>query len=151
MKILMIKQPGGVFVPASETEADKTTRFKNGSFCEFEVKQKRNGPFHRKFFAMLNVGFDAFEPGIKEHKGMPVQKNFDRFRKDVIAAAGFYDVVVNINGDVRAEAHSISFSKASEEEFEKIYSAVCNVLLLKVLRNYTRDDLDSVVEQIIRF
>lgn len=151
MEVLLTKTPQGYLIPLGESEADKCKRFKIGSTVRAEVSALRNGKFHRKFFVMLTVGFEAFDPPESEHKGLPVQKNFERFRKDCIIAAGFYDAVVNLNGEVRAEARSMSFASMDDEEFERVYSAVANVLLQRVLRNYTRADLDEVVERMLGF
>lgn len=150
MKILLQRVPDG-FVPADDDAFEKCKRFKTGSLVELEVTEVRNYQFHKKFFALLKVGFDAWEPTVEEHRGMPVQKNFDRFRKDVTIAAGFYEQVVNIRGDVRAEAKSIAFGNMSEEEFGKLYNSVVDVLLQRVLKHYKREDLDHVVKQIMDF
>lgn len=150
MKINLIKQEQ-VLIPVTPSDEDKISSIKSGQFLEVDIKQKRNLKFHRKFFAMLNIGFEAFEPDQKDYKGQVAVKNFDRFRKDVIILAGFYDATYDIQGNLKLEAHSISFGKMSEDEFNKVYNACCNVLLLKVLHNYTREDLDSVVEQLTRF
>lgn len=151
MEVLLTKTPQGYMIPLSESEADKCKRFKVGSTVRAEVSAMRNWKFHKKFFAMLDVGFDAFDPPESEHRGLPVQKNRERFRKDCIIAAGFYDAVANLNGEVRAEAHSISFASMDDAEFERVYSAVADVLLQKVLRNYTRADLDEIVERVMGF
>ena len=112
-------------------------------------KRKRNVKFHRKFFALLHIGFEAFEPEITEFKGHPVQKSFERYRKDVICAAGFYDVIANLNGDIRREAHSISFGSMSEEAFAELYSNCIDVTLRRVLTNYTRDDLEQQINRVL--
>ena len=150
MKILLQRVPSG-FVPADDDAEEKCKRFKIGSLVNLDVHEVRNYNFHKKFFALLKVGFDHWEPPVGEHHGMPVQKNFERFRKDVVIAAGFYDLVSNIRGDVRAEAKSIAFGSMSEDEFGKLYNAVVDVLLQRVLKNYKRDDLDHVVKQIMDF
>lgn len=150
MEVSLIKQ-GGAFVPADEQSAEAMCSIKAGKALRCKVTQMRNYRFHKKFFALLDIGFDAWEPVDQEYKGLPVQKNRERFRKDCIIAAGYYDAVSNINGDVRAEAKSISFGRMSEEEFSKLYGAVVQVLLTRVLKNYTREDLDSVVDQIVGF
>ena len=150
MKVNLIKQ-GQALMPATPSDEDKITSIKSGKFLEADIKQKRNLKFHRKFFAMLNIGFEAFEPEQKDYKGQIAVKNFDRFRKDVIILAGFYDATYDIQGNLKLEAKSISFGKMEDDEFNKVYNACCNVLLLKVLHNYTREDLDSVVEQLTRF
>jgi len=149
-ELLLMKTPQGL-IPTDEEQSELMKRVKVGKVIKVKWSEVRNYDFHKKFFAMLNLGFDAFEPPEQTFRGMRVEKNFDRFRKDCVIQAGYYDVAVNLNGDVKAEAHSISFGRMSQEEFEKVYNAVANVLLLKVLRNYTRPDLDRVVEQLIRF
>lgn len=122
-----------------------------GEFVRMGYVKPRNIKFHRKFFAMLKVGFDAWEPRRKKWRGMPVQKNFNRFRKDVTIAAGFYEIVATASGGVRHEAKSISFAAMDDTEFETVYSAVADVLLQGVLTRYTRADLDQVVERLMRF
>lgn len=151
MEIMVIKTAAGHIIPSLEVDFDKLKRFKIGVPFSVTVKQPRNSKFHRKFMAMLNIGFDAFEVEVKEHNGFPVQKDFDRFRKDVIIAAGFYDLVSDIKGNVKAKAKSISFSNMDDEKFERVYSAAINVLLQRVLKSYTRDDLDRVVDQVLGF
>lgn len=146
----MLRTPNG-YIPADDAQAECLRRHKTGKLYRMEFKEVRNGKFLRKFFAMLNVGFDAFEPGGKEWKGEPVAKNFDRFRKDCTILAGFYEATYDINGGVKLEAKSIAFGNMDEDEFERVYSAVADVLLSRVLKNYTRADLDRVVDQILGF
>jgi hypothetical protein len=38
-----------------------------------------------------------------------------------------------------------------QEEFDGLYSSVIDVVLARILTNYTRDDIDSVVNQILGF
>lgn len=150
MELRVTKTPAGL-IPADEVSADALRSLPTGKVLQGKFTQPRNPRFHRKFFALLQVGFDAWEPPEAEYRGLPVQKNFDRFRKDCVIAAGYYEVVSNLRGEVRAEAKSISFGRMSEDEFRKLYSAVANVLLQRVLKTYTREDLDRVVDQIVGF
>ena len=149
--LTLTKRIDGAMVAANEEDALILDRLRIGDSISASWKKKRNAKFHRKFFAMLDVGFNAFEPEEYEYNGIPAQKSRERFRKDVICQAGYYELVVNLRGEVRAEAKSISFSKMGEDEFEELYSQCANVLLQKVLRNYTREDLDQQVAMIIGF
>lgn len=149
--IVLMKAPGGYLVPCDEPSRELVNQWRVGQGVRAEVKKARNLAFHRKFFAMLNVGFDAWEPPQPAHRGLPVAKNFERFRKDVLIAAGFYEPVVNLRGDVRAEPKSISFGSMDDDEFAQVYSKVADVLLQKVLRTYTREDLDRVVNELMEF
>lgn len=114
----------------------------------------RNPLFHRKFFALLTVGYEAWEPPRKRktYKGIPVLKNFERFRADVTILAGYYVQTFGLDGKMTLEPKSISFAKMGEDEFQKLYSAVADVLLAKVLSTYKgREELDDVVDRIVGF
>lgn len=150
-EIILTKAANGTLVPVDPQASEFISKLKLGGGVVATVKKHRNPAFHRKFFALLNLAYDAWEPGIKEHRGMTVQKNFDRFRKDIIISAGFYDVVVNLKGEIRAEAKSINFSSMDDADFADLYDKSIAVILAKILTNYTRDDLDRVVEQIMAF
>lgn len=151
MDMFLLKHERGFLYPADELEAEKVKKMKVGVLIRADVVQVRNAMFHRKFFALLRVGFEAFDvPEGKTYKGFPVQKDFEQFREDVIIAAGFFTVTYRINGDTRVKAKSISFARMKPEDFERLYSQVADVLLQKVLAHYqNRANLDNVVNQIL--
>ena len=125
-----------------------------GELIRCEMAFPRNGRFHRKFFALLSVGFDAWETSRKHktYKGRPVEKNFETFREDVTVLAGFYDQHYDLRGRMVLRAKSIRFAKMDEAEFERLYAAVADVLLQHVLTRYAgREELDAVVEKIAGF
>jgi hypothetical protein len=132
----------------------RITKFEAGECIQIDVVQPRNSKFHRKFFALLDVGFESWDPERKHksYRGMPVAKNKEQFREDVTIMAGYYEQTFDLRGNLKLKAKSISFAKMEQEEFEELYSAVATVLLEQVLSNYKdRAELDSVVEQIIGF
>ena len=61
MKIAMIKTPQG-FVPASEDDREAVAGIKVGETIHGEFARMRNPAFHRKFFALLNMAYDYWEP-----------------------------------------------------------------------------------------
>lgn len=150
-EIILMKGAGGALVPFDPMAAQYIAGLKAGYGVRLKATTVRNILFHRKFFAMLGVGFDAWETPETEYEGMKVEKDFEKFRKDATILAGFFTPVYNMKGEVRLEAKSISFANMEADEFERLYSAVVNVLLRKVLKNYTREDLDEVVERILQF
>lgn len=125
----------------------------DGEMVRVHYAQPRNTKFHRKFFALLNVGFEHWNPGRtrKTYKGLPVEKNFDRFREDITILAGYYEQTYDLRGRMRLQAKSISFAKMEQADFEALYDSVANVLLQHILQNYKREDLDEVVEKLIAF
>lgn len=150
-ELKLIKVSSTVLSPATEEDVESLSKIKIGEVIRCKYSRYRSYKFHKKYFALLNHAFDFWEMDGVEYKGQPVQKNFERFREDIQILAGFGYPVVNINGEVRYRSKSISFGKMSEEEFEKLYSKVIDVILGKILTSYTKEDLDDVVDQIIGF
>lgn len=122
-----------------------------GEVISAEIRRPRNYEFHKKYFALLNIAYDVWEPTTKIFKGKVPEKNFDRFREDIVILAGYYELVIDIKGDAKARAKSISFGNMGEDEFACLYSKTINVILKHVLTNYNRSDIDEVVNKIIEF
>lgn len=147
---IYLKKINHSLVPADDEAANFVFNLSDGETYKADVVKPRNLKFHRKFFALLNYAFDHFDIDV-EYKGQKIEKNFDRFREDIQILAGYGEPTYTINGDVRFKSKSISFGSMPESEFEDLYSAVINVILRKILTGYTRADLDSVVENVLRF
>ena len=141
----------GCLIPQDDAAAEFIQKMKAGELLRGDFKRVRNYKFHRKYFALVGYAFDQWEPSELQYQGQPVRKTIGRFRKDVAILAGFFETTVNLKGDVRLEAKSISFAQMDELEFEQLYSATVDVVLSRILTNYTRADLDAVVENLLRF
>ncbi len=128
----MIKMPGGALAPASEVEADKMSRFKNNELYEIEIKLSRNVGYHRMCFSFFNHCFAYWN---SENEYIEERTSFDLFRKNMIVLAGYYDKFYTIDGVVRIEAKSISFSAMSQDEFEALYKALIRVAVSKIFVN----------------
>lgn len=150
-EIVVIKTSGGLLAPADQPTADYLAKVRVGEVVKVKATRMRNPGHHRKFFALLNFAFDAWEPVEKLYKGEPVQKNFEQFRADVVILAGYYDTAIRLNGDTRVTAKSISFGSMGQDEFDSLYSATVDVILARILKSYTRADIDQVVERLLAF
>ena len=138
--------------PAHDSDLEALKKIKAGETVRLNMKRVRNYQFHKKYFALLNYAFDVWDPPdvdvpVYLRDAIP-EKNFDRFRRDIIILAGFYETTVRLNGDVRVEAKSISFANMSEDEFEQLYDKTIDVIVKHCLRNYSGDELRSIVEQV---
>ena len=143
-----------MLAPEDDEAVEWLQGVKNGTVLSAEVKKPRNYKFLKKYMALLRLAFDSWEPAIGELNGMPVIKNFHRFRKDIAIASGFYELTVNIKGETRAEAKSISFANMSEEEFNALYQKTITLLLTKyqILSGYKdAEEVDRVVNDVLRF
>lgn len=154
---LMLGRGRGYSLVPFDPKAEEFIRgLKAGDGVWVKVRKVRNAKFHRKFFALLNLAFDAWEPGEegRTYRGQAVAKNFERFREDVMILAGHYDVTYKINGDIRLVAKSISFGKMDELEFNDVYRDVFNVLWDRVLekaRFASREEVERIVNQLLAF
>jgi len=153
-----VKHPGGSFVPATDEDKAFADKIGAGEIVKLKMTRARNYQFHKKYFSLLNLAFDFFEPppipGDPEKKWMKdvvPEKNFERFRKDIAILAGYYDATYRVDGSVRIEAKSISFGSMSEDEFERLYSATVDVVLKHVCTQFTGKMLDEVVDQVLSF
>lgn len=126
-----------------------------GELFTLETIFPRNPKFHRKMFALLSVGFDSWEPDRKRfnYNGRAIEKNFERFREQVLIMAGHYDQVFSLRGDkMELVAKSISYAAMDDAEFETLYSAVIDVLLREVCTRYAgRSELEAVADKFMGF
>ena len=154
MKLFFKKMPGGTLAPADDEAVEWLQKTKTGDVISAEVARPRNYRFLSKYMVLLHLAYDAWEPAVAEYKGQPVVKNFHRFRKDIAIATGFYELTVNLKGETRAEAKSISFAHMSEEDFNALYQKTITLLLVKyqMLSGYkSAAEVDQVVNEILRF
>jgi len=151
----IFRRSGNALLAEDEDAAELLRGIGNGEAVEVEIKRPRNLAFHRKWFALAKKIFEVWEEVSEPvmHKGHPIQRNFDRFRKDLIIMTGNYDVVVNIKNEPRLEAKSISFAGMSQTDFEDLYSKTIDVALQKILAGtaWTEGRLRECVEDIVRF
>ncbi len=148
----LVKTQAGFFPADAETE-EVTNKVKIGGVIHGDFKQMRNPQFHRKFFAMLNVGFGMWVPGEFEHNGKAIEAepNFESFREWSIIKSGFYIVRGYPDGSARAVAKSISFAKMDNIEFERVYSTVLDVILRYVCPDVSKPEYEQSVESLLRF
>lgn len=155
MDIMLMKTPGGSLAPVDAEAREMVDKLKLGQGIQASVRRARNVRFHRKGMALFRLAYDVWEPLTPlEYKGLPVAKDFERFRKDMTILAGFYKAVYNARGEVRLEAESIRFSSMSEERFEEVFNAVLNVVWSRVLKaaGYASvEDVEEVIEELLRF
>ena len=149
-----IKLPNSTLVPASDNDREMLSRIRIGDPVKLTFTRSRNYKFLKKYFSLLNLAFDFWEPpehgeGSAWKEKIPVEKNFETFRHDIAILAGYYNATYRINGDIRFEAKSIAFANMSEDDFEKLYSASINVILKNIMHNYTEAELRQSVEGMI--
>jgi len=152
-----IKSPSGVLTPASDADKAEIDKLRSGQAVRVKFTRVRNLKFHRKWFALARFAYDYWEPTVKVKEArralaFEAERNFDRFRKDLIILAGYYEAFYRIDGTVRVEAKSIAFENMSEEEFEKLFSATIDVVLKHICPQYTEEQMrNEIVDMTMAF
>ena len=120
MKILLENTLSGL-KPLYPSDYDEKRKLKIGETYEADVKLPRNIGFHRKFFAMINLG----------HQNTSLEMPFEAYRRLMIIKAGFFNAYHTDKG-VYYEAQSIAFSSMDEDTFEDVYSRVLDVIIADI-------------------
>lgn len=154
MEVFLTKTMSGALIPMDQ-DTEAFTRFKAGSVIRCDVKEMRNGKFFRKWWALVKVGFDLWTetaPSI-EYKGVEIEPNFDRFRKDLTVLSGYYDPVFNVKGEVRMEPKSLQWSKMDEMEFAELYQKTLTTIINKIIphRKISEQELQDWANRVMEF
>jgi hypothetical protein len=149
--LVLAKATDNTLVPLDDQSVAYIARFARGAGFTASVRQHNNPAFHRKLMALFQHAFEAWEPADLYYQGEPVRKEFTQFRKDLTILAGYYDPCVTVRGKVLPVARSLNFSTMEHAEREALFSAVIDVVLGRILTNYTRADLDNVLAQTLGF
>jgi len=87
MQLSLVKLPGGTLMPLTDNDKSLVDKKRVGTVLEAHFKENRNPRFHRKFFALLNLGFDYWTP--KGGAISPHERNLVcRFAKELSKLGG---------------------------------------------------------------
>ena len=82
--------------------------------------------------------------------GLPIVKNLEQFREDIIIMTGHYFIVQRINGHTY-KAKSISFGKMTSEEFNDLYKRTQDILWEKILPKLNDQDKKNFENELLNF
>ena len=105
-------------MPLYPSDYDEKRKLKLGETYEADIKRPRNIGFHRKFFALINLG----------HQNTSLEMPFETYRRYVIMKAGYFNSYITPKGTL-IEAQSISFSSMDEDTFSDLYSRALDVII----------------------
>ena len=134
MKLLCKNTITGL-VPLYPSDYDNKRKLKLGQDYECEITNPRNVGFHRKFFALVNIG----------HENTQLNMPFETYRKYMIMKAGYFNTYQTPKG-LYYEPESISFSSMSQDRFEEVYSRVLDKIIEDI--GATKEDIEN---QLINF
>lgn len=112
----LIKTREGYFLPAYPSDWESSKRIKVGT--EVYAIQARNPQFHRKYFALLKIGFE----------NQDTYNDLEIYRQVIVIKAGYVHWVEGKDGHSYPLPQSISFEKMKQENFEKLYAATLEII-----------------------
>ena len=142
MAIIYLKKlSNGCLVPSLDQDAEKLKPWKIGEILRAEIKKQRNGKFHRKLFALLNLAFENQEK----------YKTFEDFFVEIKLKTGHYREHVTTKGKMIYIPKSISYSNMDELEFTVFYKKVINVIVENFMIGSTEEEIEKEVSLILSF
>lgn len=114
--MFLVKLASGNYIPSDDKSYEESSKIAVGT--EIRGVKARNIKFHRKAFALMNLGFsnqDKFE-------------SFEVYRKVIIIRAGYFDEAPTKHGEVYYIAKSLSFENMSANDFDTFYESALNVI-----------------------
>jgi hypothetical protein len=120
-------------VPLYPSDFDQKRKLKLGADYEVEIKNPRNIGFHRKFFALLNVG----------HENTGLDMPFETYRRYLTIKAGFFNAYQTPKG-IFYEAMSISFASMEQDQFEEVYSRIMDEVVRDI--GVSSEDINKQLE-----
>jgi hypothetical protein len=132
----LTKLKNGHYAPYDTTDHDASAKIPVGEVVK--ATAARNLKFHKKLFALLDIGYK------NQREGNEITST-EVYRKLKTVEAGFYDEAIDRDGVVHKFPHSLSFDTMGAEKFERVFNAVLDVLA-KDMDN-APEDLKKEVEQ----
>ena len=118
--------------PLYPADHEEKKRLKIGEEYEAEIRRPRNYLFHKKFFALVNVGWNNTQ------LDMP----FETYRRYVTMKAGYFKIYKTPKGEL-VEPESIGFASMDQSTFEELYSRVLDVIIDDI--GVSGDDIESEI------
>lgn len=129
---------GTVFVPTLDSDPDKLSV---GEVIRVEWTRPRNHRMHRKFWALVKVGFDNQSHYV----------TLDQFRHVLMIELGRATPVFTIDGIQHWIPESISFAKMDQSEFDRLYDQVLDLLVRKYVAGADPRQLNAAAEAVLGF
>ena len=127
------------FVCATDDDLEKKKKLKLNEVYQFKYSLYRNYEFHKKFFALINIGWEY----MSEKQATYFNHSIDGFRESMTISAGFYNQTYNFTKNEWTQtAKSIKFDKMSEEEFQDLYNKVKDVIFSIIQHKLTKDEYE---------
>lgn len=112
----LMKRKDGAYSPMDDNDYQASAKLAPGSVVKATVP--RNYKFHKKAFALLQLGFDNQDKF----------ESFEIYRKYQTILAGYFDEVPSKDGEAIPIPKSLAYDAMSAEDFEKWFNATLELI-----------------------
>lgn len=131
MKLLLRNTIHGL-IPIYPSDTDEKKKLKLGQDYEADIKTPRNYQFHKKLFALFNLGCQNSKMDLP----------FDVYRKIMTVRAGFFTAYSTDKG-VYYEPDSLSFTAKDDTQIAEVYSRVMDAIIKDI--GGTSEDIEKAL------
>ena len=138
--IINLVKRSGVLMPSLDADELLLDSISRGEVVQAKISRPRNGAHHRKFFAMIQIVVANSD-----------YENSDQVLHLLKLKLGYFEQVINTNGQVTYLPRSISFAKMDQSNFNEFYNQSINIVLRDFLTDWKNSDIENAINEIIRF
>lgn len=120
-------------IPLYDSDLDEKKKLRLGEVYRAKIYQPRNLAFHRKFFALVNLGAENTKLDMPQ----------EAYRGYVTMKAGFFDTFHTDKGTMILPK-SIAFDKMDDIEFQEVYKRVREVISKDI--GATNEEIDKELQ-----
>lgn len=151
MSLYIVKDEDCHLVAAFNSDFERIKKLKNLEIYEVTIKQPRNGKFHRKFFALMNITVTQLPEGFHiktpDGKHKIYIEDVDALLENLKILVGHVEFKFSITGDMYIKTKSISFAKMDDEQFGEFYDKCIDKILKYFLTGSTEQEINDKVLQ----
>jgi hypothetical protein len=137
---IRLEKKGEALIPSLPIDEIALGGVKQNQIVEVELKRPRNAMFHKKFFALIGIVLENTE-----------YQNSEQVLHLIKIKLGYYDTVINTDGEVFYMPRSISFSSMDNDSFGMFYNDTVDIVLSDFLTNWQDSDIQNAIDQVVRF
>lgn len=136
---LMMVHENRRLIPADALSAEMLDGMGKGEVVRAVITRPRNEKHHRKFFALMNVVFEAQDR----------YPTMDHLLRAIKIGVGLYELIPLTKTQTVIEVGSISFASMDQAAFTQFYDRVVKLIVTKILPGTDSAELEARVLEII--
>lgn len=138
MELYLCKTSNGHYIPAYDSDKEKSDSISPGEIVACKVRRPRNILHHRKYFALLKLTMS----NLPEHLEEAIRSDEDLLT-EIKMQLGYREKRRSLGGAEYYVPKSISFLKMDQDEFNDFYSRSLDLILKYILPGCERADLEQ--------